>query len=43
MFFIRDPFLIEEAGKDSGVEAIVDLEEFSKLWLRGGANKFNIK
>lgn len=41
--YIKDPWPLEGIGKGSGVEAIVDLEEFSKLWLRGGANKFNIK
>ncbi|PTT76441.1 cysteine peptidase family C39 domain-containing protein, partial [Chryseobacterium sp. HMWF001] len=41
--YIKDPWPLEGIGNGSGVEAIVDLEEFSKLWLRGGANKFNIK
>jgi len=41
--YIKDPWPMEGIGKGNGVEAIVDLEEFSKVWLRGGANKYKIK
>lgn len=41
--YIRDPWPIEGIGKGSGVEAIVDLDDFAYVWLRGGANKFKIK
>lgn len=41
--FIRDPWPIEGIGKASGVEAVLDLEDFCEIWLRGGANRFQIK
>ncbi len=41
--YIRDPWPIEGIGKGSGVEAIVDLDDFAYVWLRGGANRFKIK
>ncbi len=41
--YIRDPWPIEGIGKGSGVEAIVELDDFIYSWLRGGANKYRIK
>ncbi|MDR4891691.1 MULTISPECIES: hypothetical protein [unclassified Chryseobacterium] len=41
--YIRDPWPIEGIGKGQGVEAIVDLDDFAYIWLRGGANRFKIK
>ena len=40
---IRDPWPLEGIGKGKGVEAIVDLDSFSYIWLRAGASKFKIK
>ncbi|AJW64572.1 hypothetical protein VO54_03133 [Elizabethkingia miricola] len=42
--YIRDPWPIEGIGKGTGgVQAIVDLDDFAYVWLRGGASKFKIK
>ncbi|NHN25544.1 hypothetical protein FIA58_007630 [Flavobacterium jejuense] len=41
--YIRDPWPIEGIGNKNGIVAITSLEEFSKVWLRAGANKYSIK
>jgi hypothetical protein len=41
--YIRDPWPLEGIGEKSGIEAIADLDEFSKAWLRAGANRYKIK
>jgi hypothetical protein len=42
--YIRDPWPIEGIGMSNfGVEAVVDLKEFSYAWLKGGAVSFHIK
>lgn len=42
--YIRDPWPLEDFSiGTNGVEAIVNLEQFSYSWLRGGATRYQIK